>query len=1015
MRSIPTAGALLLVALLTGGQATAQSILRNLNAVPPLSPASSQPALLGEVGGYVYFSAADRFHGRELWRSDGTPSGTELVIDLWPGTTSGLFPNYGLTAAANGTVYFVGGTAGYFGLWKSDGTAAGTVAATQGLFTTLVAPDTLLAVGTGVYFWATDGVNGFELWRTDGTPGSTVMVADINPNGDAYDGRSKMQMLEVNGIVFFRADDGTNGIELWRTDGTTQGTWMVADVNPGSPDARPDAFVEQGGRLLFAAQSTGNFSPYRWWLTDPSTTTATQVSGIEARVTQAGTAHKRGGYVYFAGYTPQERTELWRTDGTAAGTTLVKDINPAANGSSVPGGMVVYAGDLFFGASDGERGYELWRSDGTAAGTQIVVDLEPGRRGSNPTRMKEHRGKMFFAAATLEVGAELFVTDGTAGGTRVVYEIQPGGGSASITGGPLVAANGVVFAGDDGQSGVNGEEPWVSDGTVPGTTVLANIAIAPSSSNPTFIGSHRNLMFMSANDGLTGDEPWVSDGTSAGTRQLVDVDPGPRWGSMFDITKWRNEHWFTSSKGMYRTDGTPAGTRLAVSGSSMRDIIAYNDKLYFSGSNNGLWESNGSPVGTRLVQSFAVGVFYPVGPGLMTVAGGKMYFTASGGAFSAAGVWVSDGTSAGTTLVVPIGFNLINATHIEVVPFRNGVLVATPGWLWFTDGTTTTQLAQWGPLLPFTTSPVPDITVVADGAFFVAEDPTNGFELWRTDGTVTGTQLVADINPGAASSDPASLAAAGGLLWFAANDGQNGVELWSSDGTPSGTAMVADSWPGSTGSLPSEIAAAGSGARVVYSATDPVAGRELWLSDGTPGGTARLADLSPGSLPSSPAGFARVGTTIYFAAEAALTGREPWVLQLATTGGNLTETYGGGCPGTNGLVPTMGTSGLPTLGNLDFRVEVSNALPAAPAAMLIARTPAAFPLGGGCELLLGSPLYTVPWVVDPAGMASRPSGVGNNPALLGVELRYQWIVGDPQGAFLGLVSISDALHVMYGS
>ena len=115
--------------------------------------------------------------------------------------------------------------------------------------------------------------------------------------------------------------------------------------------------------------------------------------------------------------------ELWKTDGTAAGTVLVADINPSGSGS--PGSFVVFNNTLFFSATDGVHGIELWKSDGTAAGTVRVKDIRVGGLSGAfvDCRMAVSNGQLFFAAVDITHGAELWKTDGTEAGTGLLIDL----------------------------------------------------------------------------------------------------------------------------------------------------------------------------------------------------------------------------------------------------------------------------------------------------------------------------------------------------------------------------------------------------------------------------------------------------------------------------------------------------------------------------------------------------------------------------------------------------------------
>ncbi len=189
----------------------------------------------------------DGVNGGELWKSDGTAAGTVLVKDIRPGLSTSYPGN--LTAVGN-TLFFtaddgVNGTE----LWKSDGTAAGTVLVKDirpgysGF-----GPRYLTVVGNTLFFWANDGVNGYGLWKSDGTTAGTVLVADIS-FGDSFPG----YLTVVGSTLFFSAYDGVNGTELWQSDGTAAGTVLVGDIRPGSYGSYPFSLTAVGNTLFFQA------------------------------------------------------------------------------------------------------------------------------------------------------------------------------------------------------------------------------------------------------------------------------------------------------------------------------------------------------------------------------------------------------------------------------------------------------------------------------------------------------------------------------------------------------------------------------------------------------------------------------------------------------------------------------------------------------------------------------------------------------------------------------------------
>ncbi|RKH89156.1 HYR domain-containing protein [Corallococcus sp. AB045] len=339
---------------------------------------SSTPTDFRRVNGTLYFTAEDELAGRELWKSDGTEGGTVRVKDIFPGpSTSGITSLVDL----DGTLFFVASESREGPqIWKSDGTEAGTVRVTNfaGRSGSTSYSYTLFALGKTLFFqFYYDTALGSELWKSDGTEAGTVLVKDIRPGGYPNESSHPSSFTDLGGTLFFAATDTLHGRELWKSDGTAEGTVLVKDLVPGTASSMPAEFFVVGDTLYFQATS------------------------------------------------PATGMELWKSDGTAEGTMLVKDVWPGVKDSKARP-LAGIGGKLFFSAvSSSTSGPEVWVSDGTTEGTTRLMG---GLRDATLEHYAVWNGGFAFIAATTAQGPypSLFWTDGTPGSVRRLLQLPLG-------------------------------------------------------------------------------------------------------------------------------------------------------------------------------------------------------------------------------------------------------------------------------------------------------------------------------------------------------------------------------------------------------------------------------------------------------------------------------------------------------------------------------------------------------------------------------------------------------------
>ena len=780
------------------------------------------------LGGDAYFTADDGVTGRELWRSDGTDAGTRLVLDLCPGPCDSRIEELAIFANRLFFGAWDGGPAA--GLWTSDGTAAGTHEVKTGF--RLDVPPAGFAVFAGrLYFAGDDGASGREPWTSDGTAAGTAMVADICPGCSSF----PLALTPTGAQLFFTAFEPVHGRELWRTDGTAAGTRLVADLAPGSTGSDLHPILPFGDGVYTVGGQCGTGPPCAWRTdgTEAGTVPASELFPLGSHGNFILALATTGSRLFFTVWPGGDLPfEIWVV---AAGSSIAQKV---AGGFPEIASLTPFRGGVLFCSDAGPGASRVWVSDGTAAGTRPLTPANPSCSASPLAAFAERAYFVLFG----DSGLEPWITDGTPGGTYPLGDLSPLRPTPAFIDN-LVALDDRLFFSFTPNSVGGPFGLWASDGSEPGTSLAvpsAPLRIVRAGGRLFFLGAVADDVGLFSTDGTPGGTVYLS---SEAVAALVPVQ-----GVVFFTAE------DPAGQRLWVSDGTAAGTRLVVEVNPgdqrpctpenpcreafPASLTAVGDRLFFTAfrddSQAELWKSDGTPEGTSAVRSFAVGEGQAENesPRQLTAFPGGLLFTAFEEA-SGRELWRSDGTPAGTVQVGDLapGPASSDLRQLTAVGAAGYFLTGHPGVderLWrLAPGSFTPNVVH-----DFATDPgsfVVEMKAVGDLLFLVVFSPATGAEPWVSDGAPAGTGLLRDLFPGPRGSAPKSLAAVDGRLLFAATDGEHGVEPWVSDGTPAGTRLIADVYPGAAASDPEEFTAAGPW--VYFLADDGESGRELWAAD----------------------------------------------------------------------------------------------------------------------------------------------------------------------------------------
>ncbi|HJX26955.1 MAG TPA: ELWxxDGT repeat protein, partial [Thermoanaerobaculia bacterium] len=703
----------------------------------------------------------------------------------------------------------------------------------------------------------------------EGSAQTASLVKEFEPGGSP-----RPQLLRewrtLGEGLFFALDSPDTGNEVWYSDGTPNGTRMLAD---GCPDecGSFSAFVGsvRNVQLWISTYEDGG----RLWRSDG--TRAGTFPLTEPQVVQFYGSLVAETFPFFFGCT-EEGCAIWKTDGTRAGTRRFAELNIVRSDLEW---MRPIGDQVVFEVDD-----EIWTADARGARRLAVVP-------ANLTRpLAVWNGRVFFIVET-NSQQDLWVSDGTQRGTFQVTDFAaPRPFSSSLP--VLIGQGGIYFLADDV---VHGQEAWKSDGTVQGTRRITDFGYHlpfEYGAGPLWGAEIDGKLFFAATDGLSGHRLWKTSGTPESMMEVSDLS------LQFGLYPAGDRVLFIhpGGKGCELWSFGAAGAGVLIEDSlncNLTDLgpVSRNGKVYYgltTYSSSGepsswLWRTDGSKAGTvRLSALPRFTDFIEV-----TQSGRRIYMPRPGG-----DVWLWE-QAGGLRQLTKTPDN--GSTELGDFAAFDGRLFFSvncwPGSLWQSAGTEETTSPVAGPLPSCGESRPP--LAVGDSLYFVTpswqelwrlgrsgtpvrlaqallgtaglvefqgrvlfgQTDADRYEIWSSDGTTGGTRHAFDLPAGYQLE---KMAAAGSFVYLFLQGSEDQDELWRSDGTTTGTSLVATL--GSYGETREAIAV---GSRLFFIYDSYASGPRLWKTDGTTAGTAPLLGGGGEPLILEPRNLIRAGGALY--------------------------------------------------------------------------------------------------------------------------------------------------------
>lgn len=667
-----------------------------------------------------------------------------------------------------------------------------------------------------VFYVGTDASHGSELWVSDGTSIGTKLLKDVEP-GSGSSGISNFTYSNSSPYVYFKATTASEGTELWRTDGTEQGTQIVKDLEPG--------FLSSDLIISLAKNDK----------------------------------------IYFTAYTTLDGLELYVSDGTPAGTKMLHESVPGSEGL-VDTSVFADGSDIYFSEYNHDTGIgKLFRTDGNPANNVMLVDATAsGSSFFNVLKIHAVRNGYIYFSSYGGYGTEIYVTNGSNATTYLLKDIYPGGLSSYAWTEQEYILNNKQIIGFSWEGTGTSTGYYLSDGTPAGTTKVTQ---SVTMGNIFGIIGGNKLIFSACTNGYDC-ELYSSSGVNGDAVKLKDIFPGStsgnaNSGSPAFVARIGDKFFFTATNStegqeLYVTDGTTSGTILLKDiyagsvGSAPSNFVVYGNYLIFTAKSNiygdEIWITDGTSAGTLLYYDLLPGATGSGSRNLALLNSNTLFFTAFNSQSRLASVFLTDLSNANTTghahaMVETLNSETKNIVGYNGLAYFDAMNSSSGNPLWVSNGTEngTTKIVDLYPNI--TCSDINYMTVFNDSLFFAASTEASGQELFISDGTTGGTNILKELAPGTTGAymNYAFTKTDLGKMFFSANDSSVGLELFATDGTVAGTGLVKDLNVGANNSSPQGMVAIPGTNKVVFYTTNPYG---FWISNGTSGGTTQITGLS---------------------------------------------------------------------------------------------------------------------------------------------------------------------------